>query len=198
MVLFILQNNTLKADWQNVSLLTEEPVFLYWTFIIFVYLGWFCKTTQQIAVRKGLKWEHTAENRVSSSGNGLSKLRLPAWVFSELSGHSALCSFPHWLPLSGARAVISGLAGHEAGADHDLGSCCVMMLHTVWAQCCTPEFGSCSPQPRWGTGSAQSAWAQGCALPSSGCRDPALEPWSYTNGTLLKQRQVQKPEAGCT
>lgn len=62
MVLFILQNNTLKADWQNVSLLTEEPVFLYWTLIIFVYLGWFCKTTQQIAVRKGLKWGHTAEN----------------------------------------------------------------------------------------------------------------------------------------
>lgn len=39
MVLFILQNNTLKAYLQNVSLLTEEPVFLYWMLIIFLHLG---------------------------------------------------------------------------------------------------------------------------------------------------------------
>lgn len=82
MVLFILQNNTLKAHWQNVSLLPEEPVFLYCMPIIFVYLGWLSKTTQQITVRKGQKRGHTAENRVSSSKNGLSKPSLPAWVFS--------------------------------------------------------------------------------------------------------------------
>jgi len=38
MVLFILQNSTLKAHGQNISLLTEQSLFLDWILVLRKYL----------------------------------------------------------------------------------------------------------------------------------------------------------------
>lgn len=80
-------------------------------------------------------------------------------------------------------------------------TCYVMMLHMYLGTVLHPQnLAPAVPSQ----GAAQAglkelrARSQERALPSSGCRDPALDPCSYTNGKLLSQHHVQKPEGGCT
>ena len=212
MVLFILQNSTLKAHGQNISLLTEQSLFLDWILVLRKYLDWSSKTMQQITLRKWQKWGYTEESKTKShplktvcpnQGYQL-KSSLTCLVTQLREVFHTVCH-----SLKQELTALTWQDMKHLQTESRVTVCICYTSVTPPHICSGTGLHTQSPAPALPRQDGAQvvefilarAWDQGRALPShstSCCRAPALDTGSYTNSKFLKQQQAQKLESGCT